>query len=193
MAGSAMLKLVKRRGSPAALTTAGGVAAVVLAQHMIEGLVGTLVYTQGAGFGEILGWVWAGIATSLLVIVVPFVIGVALCLWLVAPISPELRLAHVITRTLLAAASGAVLVLLVRGVTALFESLRFGDGLFGFALPGISWDGMSLASLLAGVVQAAVMAFASYSPIVVLAGVLLWIWFASHPMKHPVAGMLDEV
>lgn len=156
MAGTAMLKLVKRRGSLAALVTAGGVAVVVLAQRVVDGVVGTIVGSvsyEGTGFGDILGWVWGGIATSLL----------------------------------------AVLVLLVRGLTALFESFRFGDELFGFSMPGLSFDGVSLATQWVWVAQAAVMSFVSYSPIVVLAGVLLWIWLASHPMKHPVAGMLDEV
>lgn len=196
MAGMAMLKLVKRRGSLAALVTAGGVAVVVLAQRVVDGVVGTIVGSvsyEGTGFGDILGWVWGGIATSLLAVVVPFAVGVALSLWLLAPISPELRLAHVITRTLLAASAGVVLVLLVKGLTALFESFRFGDELFGFSMPGLSFDGVSLATQWVWVAQAAVMSFVSYSPIVVLAGVLLWIWLASHPMKHPVAGMLDEV
>jgi len=125
MAGTAMLKLVKRRGSLAALVTAGGVVVVVLAQRVVEGVVGMIVGSvsyEGTGFGDILGWVWGGIATSLLAVVVPFAVGVALSLWLLAPISPELRLAHVITRTLLAASAGAVLVLVRRRAVRILDA-----------------------------------------------------------------------
>lgn len=196
MANTALMTMLRRRGSLAALVTAVGVAAVILAQRVLEGVIGSVagtVTSEGTGLGDVLAWVWSGVATSLLVIVVPFAVGVALSLWLLAPIAPELRLAHVITRTLLATGVGAFLVLVVRGLTVLVESFRWGDSMFGFSMPGLSVDGESLASHWVWVVQSAVMSFVSYSPIVVLAGVLLWIWFASHPLKHPVAGMLDEV
>ncbi len=120
----------------------------------------------------------------------PISIGVFLCFWQIAPIAANLRLAHVVTRALLAATAGTVL-LFVFGLVYLFVLWLLatagafdGGGLFEVTPVGPSVLGVLFRSLgvLIGVI-----------PVVVLGAVLLWGWLQRHPPTKAVKGTLDEV
>ncbi|CAN5376325.1 hypothetical protein BH09ACT4_BH09ACT4_22260 [soil metagenome] len=113
----------------------------------------------------------------------PFAIGVVLSFWQLAPVVPQLRMAHVVTRSLLAAVVGAVATFLIGVLVALFVGA---DAILGNphktlaasvhqVLPG------ALSLLIAGLV------------VVPLAALLLWGWLQAHPPKRTAAGVLDEV
>jgi hypothetical protein len=181
-------RVVRQHGFVVALVTAAVVLAVLVLQQVLSSLVGELADAARGSSGPILysGW-WEATGHQLVVGYLPFAVGVLLSLWFVAPLAAELRLFHVLTRSLLAAAIGAVLVILVQVGIAVYESFH---GPLG-NMTGISElqaFGGALNGLIAGV-----RTFVYWTPIVLLSGVLLWIWLDRHPSKHAVAGMIDEV
>ena len=48
----------------------------------------------------------------------PFALGVFIAFWQIAPVSPQLRMAHVVTRALLAAVIGAVATFVIAFIVA---------------------------------------------------------------------------
>lgn len=112
----------------------------------------------------------------------PFAIGVFLAFWQLAPVAPQLRMAHVVTRALLAALAGAVATAVIGFFVAVVVNASQGSGIASAVadaarsvLPG------SLNILIDGLV------------VVPLAALLLWGWLTSHPPKRAPAGALDEV
>ncbi|TQL47784.1 hypothetical protein FB562_0854 [Homoserinimonas aerilata] len=189
---SSLVRLVKRRGALAAAVIAVGVLAVIVVQGVLRGVTSTLFSLGMPDLGYV-GTIWSDVTTSVALVEFPFAIGVFLCLWLVAPVAAELRLAHVITRSVLAAGAGAVLVLVVQGFQALVVGIWVGGGLFGASFPFSGFSGSDIGYRLGFAMQTAVGSFIDLVPLVVLAGVFLWMWLERHPVSHQVSGMLDEV
>lgn len=185
--------LFGRRGVLAAAAVALSVIAVLVVQDLVMALSSTLVgwgmYEQAPG--GYLGYIWADFGWSAVSINLPFALGVFASLWLIAPVAAELRLAHVVTRTVLAAGVGASLALIVSGIQPLVWALSGMNSLFGNSFPPIPWE--RVMSSLSQAVQMAVGSFVQLVPLVVLAGIFLWLWLQKHPSRHAVSGMLDEV
>lgn len=192
---NSMKALVRRRGAVAALVATLGIFAYLTIHRMVESAMFAL-WGFSAGVANVFeffqAW-WGNAAGGLGLIVLPLCLGIFLSLWLLAPIAAQLGVTHVITRSTLAAGVGAVLILIAQGISAIFSSFNFQDALFGGIFPRLDFDGAGLISRWGGALQSTISTFVSVLPLVVLAGILLWIWLGKHPAKHPVAGMLDEV
>jgi hypothetical protein len=113
---------------------------------------------------------------------------VFLCFWQVAPIAPVLRLAHVVTRTILATLVGGAVIWiasLVIQVVVEVSQTPFATPA-GVVLGRLGQEALrSLFGALTVTVQ--------YLPVTVLAGILLWGWLQRHPLDKAVHGALDEV
>ena len=183
--GDVAVTALTRPGVGSALLAALGVY-LVLAARSILGTIAFVVtdptYSQDAGtYLDVFlrGAMPAAFGASL-----PFAIGVFIAFWQLAPVSPQLRMAHVVTRALLAALIGAVATLVIGFVVAAVLNVTLG-GLDAFAnglldalrstLPG------TLSILIDGLV------------VVPLAALLLWGWLQSHPPKTTPRGALDDV
>ncbi|HEX7834125.1 MAG TPA: hypothetical protein VF479_01510 [Pseudolysinimonas sp.] len=183
--GDVAVTVLTRPGVGSALLAALGVYAVLAAQNLlgtIAFVVTDPIYSQDAG--SYLGLYVKGALPTALGASLPFAIGVFLSFWQVAPVSPQLRMAHVVTRSLLAAVIGAFATLVIGFVVAATVNLTQGgldgiaDGLLDAAhsvLPG------ALGILIDGLV------------VVPLAALLLWGRLQSHPPKTAPRGALDDV
>lgn len=179
----------RRRGLFAAALGSAGVLAVLLVQDIamtIVWLLGSIGFSSTAG--SALGSAIAGSWTQSLTTSLPFSIGVFVSLWQLAPIGAVLRLTHVITRSLLAAGIGAGAVLIVGTVINLVQGVTtFVDRDFAF----VASDSRNLVVSLGYALQTAASTFVTVVPVVVLAGVLLWMWTRTTDREHPVEGALD--
>lgn len=185
--------LLRRRGALAALVVAAGVLAVTLAQTVAGSIVTTATsFGFGGGPDFILG-IWSLTVVGAALVEVPFAIGVFLSLWLLAPIAAELRIGHVITRSLLAAGAGAVLVLVFQVIAALVRGVAMSRGIFGGSFPFSDLASSNVGQQMLSSVQTAAAQFIALAPVVVLVGIFLWLWLERHPVKHSVSGMIDEV
>ncbi len=183
-----------RRGALPALITGLGVFGIVLVQGLLVGLLGA-AYTAGSlgiDWGGYAGEAWNAQLAVSLTGALPFALGVFGSFWQLAPIAPELRLGHVVSRAVLAAVVGAAAVVVVVVIVALIAAVAglpsaFGGGSGVEGVIDRFWFGV-----LRGVLGAA-QGFVTQLPVVVLAAVLLWGWLDRHPLRHDVAGALDEV
>jgi hypothetical protein len=182
-------KLVSRPGLGPATVTALGVLAGMFVLGVLRAVFITLEgvsVTGGLGvdLGQLAVIQLVDAATGPL----PFALGVLVSIWQLAPIGPELRLAHVVTRALLGSAVGALVCWVVfYVVTVAADTTQNSDGigptrlvesLGREALPTLF---QALASAVAGV------------PFALLAAILFWGWLQRHPLKTVLRGMLDEV
>ena len=182
-------KAMRRPGVFPAFVAALGVFVALLVIGFLQALFSTLSLLASASVGQtFVGSLWFAQLTSSLTGPLPFAIGVFLCLWQVAPIAPTLRLAHVVTRSILAALVGAVLMWIVFWVIhvigdAASTAPEFqGAIVFGRLGP----DALDALFQALGVAV-------GYLPVAVLAGILLWGWLQRHPLATRVHGTLDEV
>jgi hypothetical protein len=182
-------KAIKRPGFVPAFLAGLGVFAVLLAIGFVQGLFSTLSLVAAASIAQdYVGQIWFGQLVSSLTGPLPFAVGVFLSLWQVAPIAPALRLAHVVTRSSLAALLGGAVMWVVFWVAQLIADVvsfapEFQGGiLFGKLGPDAIQAAFRALSVTAG-----------YLPVAVLAGILLWGWLQRHPSEKPVHGALDEV
>lgn len=186
-----------RRGFRPAFVTAAGIFAALIVTGFLLALLTTLssVTLWGTSPDQhfYVSSIWTGVLVDSLTTSLPFAVGVLLSLWQVAPIGPELRLAHVVTRTLLASAVGTFCVIVVVVLLGLLGALAGVGPWFANSFPdlGSAFGGFWFAALNG--VAGALRGLVQYSPIVVLGGVLLWGWLQRHPLKHDVSGTLDEV
>ena len=173
-----------RPGALAALLTAAGILGALLVLGFLGSLFSSLgILTDpslpsGVGIGEI----WRGQLVLALGGPVPIVVGVFFSFWLIAPIAESLRLAHVVTRALLATLVGGALLWLTHLVIWLLTEVSRafgGDGLD--ALSPLQALFSTLGVLVTGL------------PVIVLGAVFLWGWLQRHPSKRRPAGMVDEV
>jgi len=173
-------KNLRRRGALPALIAAIGIGMFLALQRLV-----TAVTTQDAATS-----LWAEYGLHLLTITLPFVFGVFVSLWMLAPISDELLLRFVIARSVLAAVVGGLMVLLVTGVLTVagfFEQTITYSGSYEPIELGTAWGTFlhTLATIGADALQ--------QLPLVLLGGVLLWVWWRAGERRHPVSGILDEV
>lgn len=182
-------KAMKRPGAVPAALTALGVLIVLLAIGFAQGVFSTLSLVAQASIAQdYLGAIWFGQLVSALTGPLPFAVGVFLCLWQVAPIAPSLRLAHVVTRSILAALLGGAVILIVQWVAQLIADVT--------AFAPEFRGSIAVGKLGPDAVQAlfrALTATVGYLPVAVLAGILLWGWLQRHPLDKQVHGTLDEV
>lgn len=181
-------KAITRPGVVPAFFAGVGVFALLLAVTVLQALITTVSVVSDAGVGRedafqiLSGQLLASGSGPL-----PFSIGVFLGFWQLAPIAPKLRLAHVVTRSLVASLVGGLLlwiVLLVAQVIA--DVVAPGAGGTARALDQF---GPAAAAALFKTLAAVV----GYLPSVALAAILLWGWLQRHPHSTRVHGMLDEV
>jgi hypothetical protein len=185
----AITKAMKRPGVVPAFLTALGVFVALLAISFVQGLFSTLTLLSTASIAQdYAGQIWFGLLVNSVTGPLPFAIGVFLCLWQVAPIVPALRLAHVVTRSVLAALLGAAVMWIVLWVAQVIADAA------GFAreFQGAIVFGKLGPDALQALFRA-LSVTAGYLPVAVLAGILLWGWLQRHPLDKAVHGALDEV
>lgn len=173
-----------RRGLVVAAVTSLIVFGTILAQQVLSALISLAAVPPGSS--SFLPLVVERETVIALTGSLPLSVGLFLSLWQLAPIGAELRLAHVLTRALLASGIGAALVafvwLVVGGVEAvgrLFDPDAAEFALFAFGSAAFSG------------VQRAGHAFVETTPLFLLAGVLLWLWLREHRRDYDASGMLD--
>ena len=180
--------VLRRRGVLVALVTATAFLLAALVQRALLSGLSLLGIAPFPGAGDYLPIVLADAWNTSLTGVIPFAAGVFLSLWQIAPIAAELRLAHVVTRVLLAAAAGALAVIAVGVVVVLVAAaLRLGQD--GSAAAAAQFAELGRDGL--GILLRSATTFVGVLPTLVLAGVLEWTWLMSREHSFPVEGMLD--
>lgn len=175
----------RRRGLLVAAAGAGGVLAVLLAQDIVTGIVSIIGSAVTGGY---LGYAVAGAWSDALGTSLPFAAGVFLSFWQLAPVGGPLRLAHVVTRSLLAAGVGSVTVLLVNIVINLVNGVRgFVQGDTAY----VASAGADVVASLGYALQTAVITFVTVLPLVVLAAVLVWVFLRGRDSASQPSGILD--
>ncbi len=184
-------KAIQRPGALPPFLTASGIFLALVVLGFLGATLNALSTTVQADFpAEFFLQIWAAQLVWGLAGPLPIALGAFVCFWQIAPIAPNLRLAHVVTRAILASLAGTLLLFLlgllfgfllwVLSLGGLIDRGEF----FGSGAPG---DGIlrllfqSLATLL------------QVLPVLVLGAVLLWGWLQRHPPKQRLAGTLDEV
>jgi hypothetical protein len=182
-------KAMARPGIVPAFLAGLGVFVALLVIGFLQALFSTLqVVTAEPAGQDFVGAVWGGQVFNSLTGPLPFAVGVFLCFWQVAPIAPVLRLAHVVTRSILAALVGGAVMWLVTFIAVIV--LDISQAPFSFRAADVF--GQLGPDALRALFQA-LSVTAGYLPIAVLAGILLWGWLQRHPLATPVHGALDEV
>jgi hypothetical protein len=188
-----LTKLAKKRGRLPALVTALGLLMLLSVQSFLSSVVnyfGSLGYIgidrarpENSGPYDV-GTIYqfAPSLDELLHYLIPFALGVFVALWLLAPISDELTLRFVITRAGLAALTGSLLVIAVNLVLGLVWSLS-----------SAGFDSTVFLQSLVEAMTTGLSTFIFQTPLVMFAGVLLWLWLRDHPREYAVAGLIDEL
>ena len=159
----------------AVLVAAALVGAFLLVQ-LVLGNFASLVYSLRDDPLRTLGYQFSSSIAAFFQNILPIVIGVFLGFRVFARITPDLQLIPVLVRSLVAAATGAVLALLVTGLFQ-FGTL-FTGSFFGNSLPfGSIRDALSNASYW---IANGVDNLVTLVPLVGLAAVLLWLWLRKH-------------
>ncbi len=185
----AITKAITRPGVGPAFCAALGVFALLLVSSFLRSTLGTLsAIAQSGTAGLSPLQIWAGQLVDSLTGPLPFAVGVFLCFWQLAPIAPVLRLAHVVTRSVLAALLGAAAMWIVFVIVQLGSDIAAAP--FSFHAQRVFG---SLGADAVGFLFSAVGAMVGYLPSVALAAILLWGWLQRHPPARPVHGALDEV
>ena len=181
-------KAITRPGLVPAFFAGLGVFLLLLVIASLQSLFTTLsVISATEAAGDYAGQILATQLLSSGAGPLPFAIGVFLAFWQLAPIAPKLRLAHVVTRSILATLVGGVLLWIVFIIAQLIsEVVSPPEGGTVHALDGFGPD--ALTALLR-----ALAAIVGYLPSVALSAILLWGWLQRHPFGKPVHGALDEV
>ena len=119
---ASLSKNLKRRGALPAFLTALGTGVFLAVQSVLSALVGLIGVQQATtGLYEIdyTSLAIQGSLVSLLVTALPFVFGMFVSLWILAPIADELALRFVIARGILSGVIGFVLVFITNLVLVL--------------------------------------------------------------------------
>jgi hypothetical protein len=179
---------ISRPGSTPAFLTATGVFAALIVQGFLGSIFGSLAVLADTSIDDdLFGQLWSAQLAASLSGPLPIAIGVFLCFWQIAPIAPRLRLAHVVTRALLAALAGGFLLFLIAlGYWAIVQLLG------GFGQDVASWVA-PLGDTVPAILFRSLTALVSVVPLVVLGAILLWGWLQRHPAPYEVRGTLDEV
>ena len=165
-------RMLRTRGALAAAVTALTVGLVLALARVLITLIEL----------EPFAGVWFGLLTGIL----PFTVGYFIGLWVVAPITEQLRVGHVITRSILATGIGATLWFVVLGLTGVVGAIAASSDVLGIAAsPGL------IGAQLGYALQEALVALIALLPIGVLGGVLQWVWRTAHPAEHHIEGLID--
>jgi len=165
---------------------AGAATAIVAGVMIVQAVAGSIIsffgnlgYAAGSGsvFSSLNGYnPLVGMFQQFTLSVLPIAIGVFLAFWLVVPLAPSLRIGRVILRSVVAAAIASALSLVFAIFLAIGGAVTSAGPLFGNSFPAP--DGMPLFYSIVGNVQSVFSTFLSSTPLVVLAGVLVWLWLA---------------
>lgn len=158
------------------------VAATIVGIQVAQGILSTILYlplssrqipeTGANSMLEIFPGMLSGIVTSLL----PFAVGVFLCLWLLTPITADRRAMSVIKRSLLAAVAGTVVLFLTSFLFALLGSVNTSDGLvYGWASAGLTSAGGSMGWAATNAMYSAGTSLIYVTPLTILSGLLVWL------------------
>lgn len=180
--GDVAVRALRRPGIGSALPAALGVYLVLAAQSVLTTIV--FIVTDPGYAQDALAYLRLILPATLPVALgtpLPFAIGVLLAFWQIAPIAPQLRMAHVVTRALLAAVLGAVAAAVI----------GFGAGIVGGLLQALRLRDVLAAGLEA--LPAALNVLIQGLVVVPFAALLLWGWLQSHPPRRAPSGALDEV
>jgi hypothetical protein len=120
----------------------------------------------------------------------PFGLGVFLCLWILAPIAAALELRFVVTRAVLAAVAGAFVLFLVNAVIP-FVHLANSGRLVTANGAGLDLDVKSVGLVVLSALILGASAFLEWVALVVVAGIFQWSWVTRHPPRFEVAGLID--
>jgi len=182
-------KAMKRPGAVPAFLAALGVFVTLLVSSFVQALLSTLWAASAASApANYFGQVWSEHLQDSLSGRLPFAVGVFLCFWQVAPIAPVLRLAHVVTRSVLAALlGGGVMWLVLMAFQLVVDNVKT-----PFSTPALAVLGELGPDALQSLFHA-LAAIVAWLPVVALSGILLWGWLQRHPLDKPVHGALDEV
>jgi len=162
-------RMLRTRGALVAAVTALGVGLALVVGRVLLALVELLEPTTATT--PIVAWL-------VLATILPFTVGYFLALWVIAPITHELRVGHVITRSILATGVGATLWFISLAVIATITFASAGD--IEEIAPQL---GYALASALTALI--------TLLPLGVLGGVLQWVWRTGHPAQHHIEGLID--
>jgi hypothetical protein len=183
-----------RQRAVVALTAALLVLGAQVVLQLLSTLLSTAVFGLSAPGDFLLSYAFPSYLFSVALGWLPFVVGVFLVLWLLAPIASGLRLGQVLVRSLLAVAGGTVIVFGAYLGTGLFSQISSSEGMvFG-------WASAIVGSLVAGMDSA--FGYALYNalsnaislvPLTVLAGVLVWVWPRARSVEHADAEVGAEV
>jgi hypothetical protein len=181
-------KAITRPGIVPAFLAGVGVFVVLLVIGFVQALFSTLSLVASASAGQdFVGSLWTAQLVNSLTGPLPFAVGVFLCFWQVAPIAPVLRLAHVVTRSILAALLGGAVMWLVFLIAQVIGDISSAPFSFHVSVFGrLGPDALDALFRALAVTT-------GYLPVAVLAGILLWGWLQRHPLDKPVSGALDEV
>jgi hypothetical protein len=186
-----LAKAIQRPGAlPPFLTALGIFAALVVLAFLGATLSALSVATQTDFPADFFLQIWASQLVWGLAGPLPIALGAFLCFWQIAPIAPNLRLAHVVTRAILAGLAGTLLLFLVGLAWWLItQLLAFGGGISGTGLYDLVPLGPGPLSLL----FQSLATFVQVVPVLVLGAVLLWGWLQRNRPTASVSGVLDEV
>lgn len=186
-----LARALQRPGALPPFLTALGIFVALVVLGFLGATLSALSTTVVADYPpEFFGAIWASQLVWGLAGPLPIALGAFLCFWQIAPIAANLRLAHVVTRAVLAGLAGTLLLFVLGFLLQLLIWLLTLAGLdedrewFGDRGPGdvvLPLLFQSLATLL------------QVLPLLVLGAVLLWGWLQRHPQKVVATGTLDEV
>ncbi|MEO8529500.1 MAG: hypothetical protein ABI435_10530 [Pseudolysinimonas sp.] len=181
-------RVLTRRGALPALMTAIGILVALIVLGFLGATFSSLaVIADPVVDGSFFGAIWSGQLVGSLAGPLPIALGAFLCFWQIAPIAASLRLGHVVTRAVLAATAGALLLFVV---TLAFTLILWAIGLVGSATGLHATSTPTSPAVLA---FRALSVLVSVLPVVVLGAILLWGWLQRHPLDYKVSGTLDEV
>ena len=191
--GDIAVTALTRPGVGSALLAGLGVYVVLV----LQSLLGTVVFvvTDRSYGQDPAAYLSLILGTSLPITLggpLPFAIGVFLAFWQIAPVAPQLRMAHVVTRALLAAVIGAVATAVLGFIVAVVLNVFNTDP--NLVLTGGGGAiGSNLAQAARSVLPGALNILIDGLVVVPLAALLLWGRLQSHPPKTAPAGAVDEV
>ena len=198
MTSTTSTRVARRHGAFPALIATAAIVLAILLQRVIGSLLSSLFALSyidlnlGESAGSYFSQTWLLAITQVASTAIPFGVGAFLAFWLVAPIAPQLRISHVITRAGLATVFGAIAAALFGILLAFIVSMATAPSYFGNSFPFNDFVA-SASQILSSGAAAGVSAFVDWLPHTILGAVLLWIWLTHHPAKHPVSGIVDEV
>jgi hypothetical protein len=182
-------RMLATRGALVAAVTAASVGLALLSSRLLLGAVAliapaTVEYSASylpVPFAETGGFVF-----TMLTSILPFTVGYFLGLWIVAPITEELRIGHVIARAVLATGVGATLWFVTLAVVGVVVAAASTPQILGIAAsPSL------IVGQLGYALQTGLTGFITIAPLGVLGGVLLWLWRGANPAPHHIEGFID--